>query len=221
MGVPLKVLTSGLEAINKTLMDIEAMFLTHEHGDHTRGIQYLNPLPIYCTSGTWEANNTVDIAPYEPFKINNLIVTPVSLSHDVNDPVGFIFENDKEKMVYITDTGFLSEKTLSYLYNADYYVFESNYDFKMLINCGRPASLVARISSETGHLSNSDSARYMTKLIGDKTKEIILAHISMESNTHEMALKTYNKIFKKAHISLDRIDLKCADQFEMVIGGGK
>ena len=202
-------------------MDIELMFLTHEHGDHTRGIQYLNPLPIYTTPGTWESNNVVDITPYETFKVNNLKVTPVSLSHDVNNPVGFIFDNGKEKMVYVTDTGFLTEKTLSYLGNADYYVFESNYDFKMLINCGRPASLVNRISSETGHLSNSDSARYMTKLIGDKTKQIILAHISMESNDHETALKTYKKIFKKAHISLDNIELKCADQFEIVIGGSK
>ena len=219
MGVPLFVLKEGLEKLNHKMIDIEAMFLTHEHYDHTKGIQYLDPLPIYTTKGTWDAPNVVEITPYKSFKINNLTVTPVSLSHDVVDPVGFIFENKEEKFVYITDTGYIPSKTLDYLANADYYVMESNYDYKMLLNCGRPMSLVRRISSETGHLSNKDSARYMVNLIGEKTKQIILAHISLESNSHEVALATYEKIFKKAHISLDKIQIICADQFEMTLGG--
>ena len=219
MGVPLFVLEEGLAKINHKMIDIEAMFLTHEHYDHTKGIKYLNPLPIYCTAGTWDATNTVDITPYEPFKINNLTVTPLSISHDVNNPVGFLFENGKEKFVYITDTGFIPQKTLEYLSNADYYVMESNYDFKMLCNCDRPASLIRRISSDTGHLSNKDSARYMTRLIGEKTKQIVLAHISMESNSHEVALETYYKIFKKAHIDLEKVSIICADQFEMTCAG--
>lgn len=219
MGTPLFVLEEGLKKIGRTMMDIEAMFLTHEHYDHTKGIKYLNPLPIYTTKGTWDAPNVVDIEPYKSFKINNLKVTPVGISHDVNNPVGFIFENAEEKMVYVTDTGYIPSKTLEYMENADYYVIESNYDYKMLCNCGRPYSLIKRISSDTGHLSNKDSARYMVHLLGDKTKEIILAHISLESNTHEMALETYNKILKKAHIDTSNIRIVCADQFEMTIGG--
>lgn len=219
MGVPLFVLEEGLAKIGRKMIDIEAMFLTHEHYDHTKGIKYLNPLPIYTTPGTWEAQNVVDIYPYEPFKINNLVVTSLSISHDVNNPVGFLFENGEEKFVYITDTGFIPPRTLEYLHNADYYVMESNYDFKMLCNCDRPASLIRRISSDTGHLSNKDSARYMVGLIGDKTKQIILAHISLESNSHEVALETYRKIFKKAHIDMEKISIICADQFEMTSGG--
>lgn len=219
MGTPLFVLEEALQKLNKSMMDIEAMFLTHEHYDHTKGIKYLNPLPIYTTPGTWDAPNVVDIFPYKTFKINNLTITPVAISHDVNDPVGFVFENDEEKMVYVTDTGYIPQKTLTYMENADYYVIESNYDFKMLCNCGRPASLIRRISSNTGHLSNKDSARYMIHLLGDKTKEIILAHISLESNSHEVALDTYTKIFKKAHIDTSNIRIICADQFEMTCGG--
>ena len=219
MGVPLFVLEEGLAKVGHKMIDIEAMFLTHEHYDHTKGIKYLNPLPIYTTKGTWDASNCVDIEPYVPFKVNNLVITPLSISHDVNDPVSFIFNNGSETFVYITDTGYIPARTLEYLYDADYYVMESNYDYKMLLNCDRPASLIRRISSDTGHLSNKDSARYMVKLIGEHTKEIILAHISMESNSHEVALATYEKILKKAHINLDKIRIVCASQSEMVIGG--
>lgn len=219
MGVSLITLTNALEKIGRKLIDIEALFLTHEHYDHTKGIQYLNPLPIYTTPGTWASDNLEDIFPYQEFSINGLKVLPVSISHDVNNPVGFIFDNGKERLVYITDTGYIPSKTLEYLKNADYYVIESNYDYKMLINCGRPWSLINRIASDTGHLSNKDSARYMIKLLGENTKEIILAHISMESNNHETALATYEKTFKKAHIDTSKIRIVCADQFEMVCGG--
>ncbi len=219
MGTPLFVLEEGLNKINKTMMDIEFMFLTHEHYDHTKGIKYLNPLPIYCTKGTWEAKNTVDITPYKSFKINNLKVTPISVSHDVTNPVGFVFENGAEKFVYVTDSGYIPSKSLEYMENATYYVIESNYDYQLLTHCGRPQSLIKRIASKTGHLSNKDSARYMVNLIGENTKEIVLAHISMESNTHEVALDTYNKIFKKAHINTDKIRIVCADQFEMICAG--
>ncbi len=219
MGVPLFVLENALEKIGRKMIDVEAMFLTHEHYDHTKGIKYLNPLPIYTTPGTWDAPNVVDILPYQQFKVNNLVITPVSISHDVNNPVGFVFENGEEKFVYLTDSGFIPTKSLEYLHNADYYVMESNYDYKMLLNCDRPASLIRRISSNTGHLSNKDSARYMIGLLGDKTKQIILAHISLESNSHEVALATYEKIFKKAHINMEKLSIICADQFEMTCGG--
>lgn len=219
MGVPLFVLENALNALGHKLIDIEAMLLTHEHGDHTRGIQYLPPLPIYTTKGTWEGNNVIDITPYKEFKLNNLTILPVSISHDVNDPVAFVISNGTEKLVYLTDSGYIPSKTLEYLKDADYYVIESNYDYKLLVATGRPRSLITRISSEHGHLSNKDSARYMVGLVGPHTKAIALAHISLESNTHEVAIETYRKIFKKAHLDLDDYNVQCASQYEMTFLG--
>ena len=221
MGIPLFVLENALDAIGHKLIDIEAMLLTHEHGDHTRGIKFLPPLPIYTTKGTWNEPNSVDVVPYESFKLNNLTITPVSVSHDVIDPVGFIITNEEEKLVYVTDSGFLPTRTLEYMKNANYYVIESNYDYKLLEATDRPRSLVRRISSDQGHLSNKDSARYMAKLVGPKTKDIVLAHISLESNTHEVALETYRKTFAKAHLNLDDFNVQCAGQYEMTFAGKK
>ena len=219
MGVCLRTLKDVLKTIDKNLIDIEAMLLTHEHSDHTKGIQYLDPLPIYCTKETYDANNVVEIKPYEKFKIGHLEITPVSTSHDVKNPLGFVIKNKKEKLVYLTDSGKIPGKTQLKLKNADYYVFESNHDVEMLMNTNRPYILKRRILSDKGHLSNEQSANYLVKLVGNKTKQIILAHLSEEANSPEVCLKTHKKIFKSAKVSLKNIELKCANQHYMVTGG--
>lgn len=218
-GVPLFVLENALKELGYNMFDIDALFVTHLHSDHTKGIKYMPPLPIYCTKGTYEGNNVIYINQYEPFKFQEYIITPVSISHDVPNPVGFIIENENEKLVYLTDTGYIPEKTLSYMYNATYYVIESNHNRKMLYACDRPLSLKERISSDTGHLSNEDAARYMVDLVGEKTKAIVLAHISLESNTYELAKDVFIKKFKKHHIPLDDLEIVSARQDKMVSVG--
>lgn len=221
MGICLKRLKDTLAAENLKLININAMLLTHEHTDHTAGICYLDPLPIYCTKETYDAPNVEPIVPYEKFKIEHFEITPVSTSHDVKNPVGFVIKTKEEKLVYLTDSGKIPVKTLSKLKNADYYVIESNHDEKMLMNTNRPWFLKQRILSSKGHLSNTQSANYMVKLVGERTKEIILAHLSEEANCPEVALKTYKKIFKDAKISLKNIKLICANQHITVKGGSK
>ncbi len=219
MGVTLKTLKDALYEENMNLMNINAMLLTHEHWDHTTGIRYLPPLPIYCTKETWEKPNVIAVEPYKKFKIEHLEITPISTSHDVKNPLGFVIKNKQEKLVYLTDSGKITGKSLQKMKNADYYVIESNHDEDMLIATNRPWPLKKRILSEKGHLSNSQSATYMTKCIGEKTKQIILAHLSEEANCPEVALKTYKKIFKDAKISLRNIELICANQHYSVKGG--
>lgn len=221
MGTSLSALKEALSSENMNLMNINAMLLTHEHSDHTAGIRYLNPLPIYTATGTYDAPNVTEINPYVTYEIEGFKVTPVSTSHDVINPFGFVIENDEEKFVYLTDSGKITAKTLSKLKNADYYVFESNHDVDMLWATNRPIYLINRILSSKGHLSNEQSATYMTKLVGPKTKQIILAHLSEEANDPNVALNTYKKIFNDAKISLDNIELMCANQHHIVKGGKK
>lgn len=219
MGICQRDLKEACNSIGKNLIDIEAMLLTHEHSDHTAGIKYLDPLPIYCTKETYDALNVVEILPYEKFKIGHLEITPVSTSHDVKNPLGFVIKNKTEKFVYLTDSGKIPAKTLAKLKNADYYVFESNHDVEMLMNTNRPYLLKRRIMGDKGHLNNVQSATYLTKVVGDKTKEIILAHLSEEANCPEVCLKTHKRVFKDAKISLKNIKLVCANQHYMVVGG--
>ena len=219
MGVTLRTLKEALAKENLNLFNISAMLLTHEHWDHTAGIRYLPPLPIYCTKETYDSENAVELTPYEKFQIEHFNITPVSTSHDVKNPLGFIIENEEEKLVYLTDSGKITVKTLQKLKNADYYIIESNHDPDMLMATNRPMFLKKRILSTKGHLSNEQSATYMSKCIGEKTKEVVLAHLSEEANDPIVALETYKKVFEEANISLDNIKLYCANQHYSVEGG--
>jgi len=221
MGICLSTLKEALNSQGLNLMNLNAMLLTHEHGDHTAGIKYLPPLPIYCTKETYEASNVVEVLPYDTFNIEHFEITPVSTSHDVRNPIGFIIKTKEEKLVYLTDSGKIPAKTIVKMKNADYYVIESNHDVDMLNKTNRPWFLKQRILSNKGHLSNEQSATYMTKCIGKKTKQIILAHLSEEANDPIVALDTYKKVFESVNISLENIELYCANQHRMVEGGRK
>jgi len=219
MGITLKVLKEALAKENLNLYNINAMLLTHEHWDHTAGIKYLPPIPIYCTKETYQSDTVVELEPYKQFEIEHFKITPVSTSHDVKNPLGFIIENEEEKLVYLTDSGKITVKTLQKLKNADYYIIESNHDVDMLMATNRPMFLKKRILSTKGHLSNEQSASYMCKCIGENTKEIVLAHLSEEANDPCIALETYMKIFEDAKISTEKVKIFCANQHHSVEGG--
>ena len=221
MGVGLRVLKEALCKENFNTYNISALLLTHEHWDHTCGIKYLPPIPIYCTKETFSSENVNEIEPYNEFVIDHFRIFPISTSHDVKNPVGFVINNNLETLVYLTDSGKITVKTLQKIKNADYYIIESNHDPEMLMATNRPMILKRRILSTKGHLSNEQSATYMTKLVGDKTKEIVLAHLSEEANSPDVALNTYNEVFKNANISTEKIKIYCANQHYSVEGGQK
>ena len=127
-----------------------------------------------------------------------------------------MLKSDKEELVYLTDTGQISKRTFNLIKNKTYYIIESNHDVEMLLNSNRPAILKSRILSYKGHLSNEDSAFYMSNLIGENTKKIVLAHLSEECNTTEKALDTYHNVFALRKINLNHIEIKCASQHEVV-----
>lgn len=219
MGITLCSLKEALQEENLNVYNIEALLLTHEHSDHTKGISYLPPVPIFCTKETYDSPSVNPITPYESFYIGHLEITPVSTSHDVKNPIGFVIKNNEEKLVYLTDSGKITVKTLAKLKNADYYVFESNHDIDMLLATNRPMWLKKRILSNKGHLNNEQSATYLTKLVGDKTKQIILAHLSEEANDPNLTIETHRRVFKEANVSLENIEILCASQHERVYGG--
>ena len=219
MGISLKCLRDGCAIWNKKPLDIDALLITHSHGDHTAGIRYLDPLPIYCTKGTHTKGDVHIIEAEKSFNLGCFEIMPIEASHDAPNTVGYILKADDEKFVYLTDTGFIPSNTLDLIKNADYYIIESNHDRRMLLKTNRPELLKQRILSDHGHLCNEDSAFYMCDVIGPKTKEIVLAHLSQEANTPEKALSAYEKVFRKRKIKTQNIKIHCANQVEMTLGG--
>lgn len=218
MGLPLKSLKKELDHLGKTVNDIQALFITHEHTDHIVGIPlYHDRVDLYAGEGTYASANPVE--PFIPLEVGSMVVVPFPTSHDATNPMGYLIEEEGCRLGYVTDTGYLSDEALALIKDCDYYYFESNHDLKMLMDSARPAVLKKRIHSKHGHLSNIDSAIYMAELIGPRTKAIYLAHLSEECNTPEIALSSYHKTLDRKGIAHDHIKIVPASQWHVVRGG--
>lgn len=225
-GITNRQINKRLEERDLVLDGLKAIIVTHEHSDHIKGIDVtLRKTEANCflTKDTYEGlyfktkdNLNVDrlrfIEPYVPFKIDEIEITPISISHDSNDAVGYVLNVENKKIVYITDVGYLPVSDHEQLQNAHLYIFESNYDVTKLFTSSRPYYLKQRIDSVKGHMSNNDSAYNMTQLIGDNTKKIILAHRSKECNTDDLALETYRDVFNEYGFNVEDYDVEVAKQ---------
>ncbi len=190
---------------------IDGIFITHEHSDHVSGLQsFLKNTETFCylTRGTYtgikfdlEKYATFGrirvVEPLQKYIDNEVIIVTFALSHDANDPVGYIFACEDKKVAFITDTGYINKKYFKILSNMDAYFIEANHDIDMLMNSNRHWSLKQRIISDNGHLSNLQTAEVLKNIIGNKTKKIILAHLSPECNEKELALKIVLEALKE------------------------
>ena len=220
MGISGRKLKTKLNELGIDVNDVNHVLVTHAHSDHIAGLDFFKDEQIYATHFTHPSLSiTNELIPYQTYKINGFKVTVLPTSHDIEGSIGFIIEDDEEKLVYITDTGYLYEKVVEMIKDATYYIFESNHNVKMLIETSRPQYLKKRIMGDYGHMSNEDSANYICDVITSNTKEVILAHLSEEANSPTQALEDYQKVFRKRGVDFNAFDIRCASQRETVHGG--
>ena len=153
--------------------------------------------PIYANEKTWKAMDHLigEIPTEQKFIFNmesvksfgSLDIESFGVSHDAAEPMFYIFHHEGKKLVLITDTGYVSDRMKGIISNADIYVFESNHDVSMLRMGKYPWNIKRRILSDVGHVSNEDAALAMSDVVGDKTKRIYLAHLSMDNNMKDLA----------------------------------
>lgn len=210
-GNTCKYILNKLEEHNIEPTSIDAIFITHTHIDHVKGLPVLlkkiNPC-VYITEKMHpylEYLENYHIINEDTINIKDILVEVIKTSHDTEDSVGYIINNDNKSIVYITDTGYINRKYFDILKNRDIYIMESNHDIEMLNNSSYPFATRQRILSDKGHLSNYDSAKYLSNFIGDKTKYILLAHLSEENNTKELAYETLTDRLIKENIKVDNI----------------
>ena len=219
MGIPIKTIEEELHKFNKTIKDVDAVLITHNHADHYRNIKTFSPKIMYALEHTLPGSLSNVIELYKPFKVLDMEIMAFPTSHDAVNPCGFLLKNGDESLVYMTDTGTYISSNTPYIKNPTYLIIESNHDIQMLLHTNRPMELIQRILSEYGHLCNEDSAFASLEIIGENTKEIVLAHLSEEANTPECALEAYKKVYDYAHVNLDKYKLRCANQHIPLIGG--
>ena len=185
---------------NKDL--IEGILVTHEHGDHIRGLAAVgNNLkkPAFGTVGTMDAFlrqrtgstrfpvNTIRSG--TPFEVGGFSVEAFAVSHDATEPCGYLICEGSTRLCYCTDTGIVTEGMKEVLKQADGLILESNHCPDMLRNGPYPVFLKRRIAGHKGHLSNKDAALVLREL-GESLHLAILAHISEENNEPHLALAT-------------------------------
>ena len=219
MGITLTRLEEGLGEINLTLKDITGALFTHNHTDHISGIKFLSPKIMYALEGTLPSSLSNVVFMNKEFKIGDFVITPIETSHDAVNPCAYLIKDKDSSLFYMTDTGVFVEEALPLIKDPTYLIIESNHDIKLLLKTNRPFELKNRIMSDYGHLCNEDSAIAAVSIIGEHTKEIVLAHLSEEANTPETALEAYEKIFKHFGVSIDKYKVRCANQWVSLTGG--
>ena len=219
MGITLTRLNEGLSEIGLKINDITGVLFTHNHTDHISGLKFLSPKIMYALEGTLPSSLSHVVCLNQLFKIGDFEITPIETSHDAINPCAYLIKDKSSSLFYMTDTGVFVEESLPLIKNPTYLIIESNHDIKMLLHTNRPFDLKNRIMSDHGHLCNEDSAIAAISIIGENTKEIVLAHLSEEANTPETALEAYQKIFNHFGVPFDKYKIRCANQWVSLTGG--
>ena len=194
----------ALDQINVNANEIDIILITHAHIDHVKGLKVFNKKyapQIYITDLILKESNleSMECKLIQDLNdINDITIKEINLSHDVKDIKGYVIEEENSSLVYITDTGYINENYFKDICNKNVYIFESNHDIeKLMNNPNYPHHTKIRILGDKGHLSNKDSSYYLTKIIGADTKYIVLAHLSEQNNTEELALSCLKETLEK------------------------
>jgi phosphoribosyl 1,2-cyclic phosphodiesterase len=194
-GFTLRELDLRLARAGLAASDLDAVFITHEHGDHIGSALALarrNRLPLWMSRGTWRAVRAPDLA--EPVRfardgetiaIGALELHPFTVAHDAEEPLQLRCSDRVRRLGLLTDAGSITPHLLANLQGCDALLLECNHDREMLAASRYPASLKARIGGRYGHLDNETSAEILAACLHDGLRHLVAAHLSVENNRPE------------------------------------
>lgn len=217
-GCSYKSLLKSLALCRTDISAVKAVLVTHEHSDHVKGLYLLtkhNDIPVYASEKTAEflLENALVAKPENLFDISGLKSAPVDFEitafntpHDSVESVGFILTAPNGyKTAYFTDLGEVTDEVRENADGADFVFIEANYDGELLRRNGKyPDYVKARIASKKGHLSNADSALYISQLVEKGATRIVLAHLSRENNSSGIAFGDTERVLSGRGMKLNR-----------------
>jgi phosphoribosyl 1,2-cyclic phosphodiesterase len=176
--------------------DLSAVIVTHEHGDHVRGVPALArryDLPVWMTHGTARRLRDADLPDLHHFdgqavfEIGDLQVRPFTVPHDAGEPCQVTFNNGQHRLGVLTDTGRITPHIRACLDASDALLLECNHDSGMLADGPYPVALKQRVGGPLGHLSNIQAADLARQLDTSRLQHIIAAHLSDKNNALHLA----------------------------------
>ncbi len=201
-GMSCKQIELRLNSIDETLKNIDAIFITHEHSDHIKGLKVINKrfnIPIFISKNSFcykyeDLKNLYFFESGEVIDFKKFQVKTFSIPHDALDPVGFKIKYKHHTIGISTDIGKPTYLIKEILKDCDTVFLEFNHDEDMLINGNYPWELKQRIKSNMGHLSNKQALEILDEI---EAENIFISHISEENNSHQKIFKEIEHIINK------------------------
>jgi phosphoribosyl 1,2-cyclic phosphodiesterase len=220
-GISAKQLRLRLALLGVEPEQLDGILVTHEHGDHTRGLEVFCrkvEAPIYCSPITREsmqrtltsAGKWRMIESGQPFLVGDIGINAFAVMHDAVDPLGFVFEHGGARFGFASDLGHVTGVMRRALKGVHSLFLEANYDDVMLQNdTKRPWSLKQRVSSRHGHLSNAQAAELVAEIAADgQLQRVLLGHLSEDCNCPEAAETAIKVALQRER--LPEVELGCA-----------
>ncbi len=226
-GTSGKRATEALESLKVPPARLDAILVSHEHIDHTRGVGILAKkynIPVYATFGTHkkmaldkiEDRLICEITPDVTYDIAGFGVTPFAIPHDALDPCGFVVSDGTTKVATATDIGVMRGDIISRLFGCESVLLESNHDVDMLRFGDYPYALKRRILSDVGHMSNKMAAQTALHLVKNGTKHIMLGHLSDKNNLPDIAMmESFNVLTDNGVKVGDDMTLQVAERYKI------
>ena len=185
-----------LQRLSREMEQITAILVTHEHGDHVRGVASLAKkydIPVWSSRGTAKAAkleeleqwNCIDI--HQVFEVDSIQIQPVPVPHDAKEPCQFIFSDGDWRIGILTDTGSITPYIEQQYSACDAFILEANHDEDMLANGSYPSSLKHRVGGDFGHLNNGQAKDLLSAIDISKLQYLVASHISDKNNTVALA----------------------------------
>ena len=187
--------------------NLDAVLVTHEHGDHMRGVDVLarkQKVPVYASRGTIEAilrrsNKPAKLLPMlheieanSPFRIKDITVFPIDVPHDVSEPIQYVCRCNGVGVGVLTDCGSFSEAMVSHYASLNGLLLETNHDEDMLRTGPYPEDLKRRVGGQYGHLNNRQSRDFAGRIYHTNLQHLVLGHISLQNNERSLIEREFD-----------------------------
>jgi phosphoribosyl 1,2-cyclic phosphodiesterase len=198
-GFSLRQTELRLQRLGRTIGQLDAILVSHEHSDHLNGVRRLAHkagIPVWMSGGTArEAERRLGlfesvriVSGGEPFTIGEIEVSPYSVPHDASEPLQYTFSSGGRRIGLLTDAGEVTPPIQRQLDGCDALLLECNHDPELLAQGPYPWSLKQRVSGRLGHLNKQQAATLLGQIDTSRLQHLVVMHLSEQNNSRDRAI---------------------------------